>query len=316
VRNFAGFSVAPNGALAYWSGDPGFTQLTLVSREGAALHPIGEPGIYLYFNLSHDERQVALTAFGVDSPTTDVWLMDVERGVSSRFTSDPAMEQNAYWSPDDKEIVFSSTRNGPFNLYRKKLVGGQEEPVGRSNQPRWASGWSANGNLLLFSGPSSAISQSDVWAIPASGGDPLLLANTQFDEYSASASPNGRWLAFVSNDTGAYEVYVQSFPKGGTRQRISTGGGFFPQWRADGKELYYSTPDNTLMAVEVHGDGPEFSTGTPNALFPLKAAPAFSLGTFWQPMRNGQRFLVLRPAEPAQGKPITIVTNWQAALKK
>jgi hypothetical protein len=101
MRNYAGFSIAPNGALAYWSGDPGFTQLTLVSREGAALHPIGEPGIYLYFNLSHDERQVALTAFGVDSPTTDVWLMDVERGVSSRFTSDPAMEQNAYWSPVD-----------------------------------------------------------------------------------------------------------------------------------------------------------------------------------------------------------------------
>ena len=131
--------------------------------------------------------------------------------------------------------------------------------MGRSNQQQWTNGWSANGNLLIFSSPSSAVSQSDVWAVPAGGGDPIPLANTQFDEYAATASPNGRWLAFVSNDTGAYEVYVQSFPKAGARQRISTGGGFFPQWRADGKELYYNTPDNTLMAVEVHGDGREFA---------------------------------------------------------
>jgi hypothetical protein len=113
---------------------------------------------------------------------------------------------------------------------------------------------------------------------------------TRQDEYSATASPNSRWLAFVSNDTGAYEVYVKSCPKAGSRQRISTGGGFFPQWRADGKELYYSTPDNTLMAIEVHGDGAEFAAGTPNALFPLKAAAVYSLGTFWQPMHDGRRF--------------------------
>jgi eukaryotic-like serine/threonine-protein kinase len=316
VRMSAGFSAAPNGALAYWSGEALLMQLNLVSREGATLRPVGEPGMYTAFNLSHDDKQVALSAFGADSPTQDVWLLDVERGVSSRFTSDPAMDQNAAWSPDDKEIVFSSTRKGAYNLYRKKLVGGQEERVGRSDQRQWANSWSANGNRLLFSGPLSAVSQSDVWAVPAGGGDPIPLANTQFDEYSATASPNGRWLAFVSNDTGAYEVYVQSFPKAGTRQRISAGGGFFPQWRADGKELYYSTPDNTLMAIEVHGDGPEFAAGTPQALFPLKAAAVYSLGTFWQPMHDGRRFLVLRTAEPAPGKPITIVTNWQAALKK
>src|SRR5258707_7851753 len=98
--------------------------------------------------------------------------MDVERGVNSRFTSDPAQDLSAFWSPDYKEIVFSSTRRGQFDLYRKKFVGGQEEPVGRSNQPRWASGWSANGNLLLFSVPSSAANHSDIWAIPAPGGDP------------------------------------------------------------------------------------------------------------------------------------------------
>ena len=315
-RDYAGFSVEPNGTLAYWSGEAGLAQLTLVSREGATLRPVGEPGIYFQFSLSHDEKQVALGAYGAGSPNSDVWLMDVERGVTTRFTSDPGTDTHPVWSPDDQEIVFSSTRKGSFNLYRKKLRGGPEELVHPSDQRQFANGWSANGDLLLFSGPPSAVSPSDVWAIPAGGGDSIPLANTQFDEYAATPSPSGRWVAFVSNDTGDYELYVQSFPKAGARRRVSTGGAFFPQWRADGRELYYSTPDNVLMAVEVHGDGPEFTAGTPRSLFPLKGAPVFSLGTFWQSMRDGQRFLVLRPAEPVQGKPITIVTNWQAGLKK
>jgi hypothetical protein len=122
---------------------------------------------------------------------------------------------------------------------------------------------------------------------------PQFLPDGRHVLYSIRA--HGTYIASLGvkpEEQGRLQV-VQSFPKAGSRKRISTGGAFFPQWRADGKELYYNTPDNTLMAVEVHSDGPEFTAGTPKALFPLKAAPVFSLGFFWQPMRDGQRFLVL-----------------------
>jgi len=313
-RMFSGFAVSPNGVLAYWSGDANLGQLTLVSRDGAVGRSIGEPGPDSDFSLSHDEKQVALSRFEGSTGTADVWLMDVVRGVPSRFTSDPGMDLSGVWSLDDTEITFGSGRKGPNNLYRKKLAGGPEELMVRSDHTQWPGGWTSDGKFFIYTDRAPGANQYDIFGLPAGGGEPVPLANTQFDEKGPATSPSNRWLAFVSNDSGSYELYVQAFPHG-ARQRISTGGAFSPQWRGDGKELYYSSPDNTLMAVEVHGDGAEFTAGTPKALFPLKASPVYSLGKFWQPMRDGQRFLVMRPAEPSQGRPITIVTNWRAGLK-
>jgi hypothetical protein len=123
-------------------------------------------------------------------------------------------------------------------------------------------------------------------------------------------------VAYLSNDTGAYEVYVQAFPHARGKKLISNGGAFAPSWRVDEKELFYSTPDNVLMAAEIRSEGGELIAGTPKPLFPLKSAPPSFANPFWKPLRDGQHFLVLRPAVPVQGQPITIVTNWQAELKK
>jgi Tol biopolymer transport system component/tRNA A-37 threonylcarbamoyl transferase component Bud32 len=315
ARNLGGFTVSGKSVLAYWTGEALLNQLHLVARDGTDLRAIGDPASDIGFELSRDGKQAAIDRPDPELTTGDIWLLDLNHGLVSRFTSDPAYEINPVWSPDDTEVVFSSSRRGPWNLYRKKVAGPQEEPVRASERDQYANDWSRAGNLLVYeevAGPS----QRDLWALPLSGGDPFPLANTQFDERHGAVSPSGRWLAFISNETGAYELYVQSFPRAGSKVPISKGGAFGPKWRGDEKELYYSTPDNKLMAVDVRAEGSAFIAGTPKLLFPLKAAAIVFSNLFWQPMSNGQQFLVLRPAGIAPGTPITVVTNWTAALKK
>jgi Tol biopolymer transport system component len=314
VRNLGGFTVSGKSVLVYWSGEAIRTQLTLVARDGTTLGTIGDPAGDVGFKLSHDGKRAALDRPDPTLTTGDIWLLDLERGLPSRFTSDPAYDFSPVWSPDDTEIVFTSTRRGPWNLYRKKIAGAGEELVRPSNRDQYPLDWPRAGNLLVYeemAGPS----QRDLWALPLDGGDPFPLANTQFDERHGAVSPSGRWLAFISNETGAYELYVQALPSG-SKMPVSKGGAFAPQWRADGKELYYGTPDNKLMAVDVSTPGSEFVAGAPKVLFPLKAAPVSFNTLFWHPMPNGQQFLVLRPVGIAPGTPITVVTNWTAALKK
>jgi Tol biopolymer transport system component/predicted Ser/Thr protein kinase len=310
-RMFSAFSATPD-VLAYWTVEANLRQLTLVTREGSVRRVLAEPATDISMSVSHDGKQAAIARFA-NSPTSDVWLLDLDRGVSTRFTSDPSLDLGPVWSPDDKEIAFTSSRRGPFTMYRRKVDGGPEEAVHPSGGSQLSSAWDAHANLLVYS--TSATTNGDIMAIPPGGGDPIPIAVSQFDEKLPSVSPSGKWLAYISNDTGAYELYVQSFPKAGARKRISTGGAFGPQWRGDGKELYYSTPDNVLMAVDVRDDGGEFSAGTPKKLFALGATPVVSIWPFWQPMPDGKHFLVLRPAESSAGKPITIITNWQAGMK-
>jgi serine/threonine protein kinase/Tol biopolymer transport system component len=315
--SFSDFAVSPTGALAYSSVDRGRFQLHLVARDGSTLRAIGESDRDVSFSLSHDERQVALWRLDAAVGTYDIWLMDVARGIASRFTSDPASDLYPVWSPGDKEIVFSSSRHGVPNLYRKKADGTEaEQPLHVSDRPEVADDWSPDRSLLVYEQPAKDGRQRDIFALPLDGGEPLPLAATNFDERLPAVSPSGHWLAYLSNESGAYEVYVQTFPHAGKKKPISNGGAYGPRWRGDEKELFYSTPDNVLMAVEVRSEGAELVAGTPKALFPLKSAPPSFATPFWKPLRDGQHFLVLRPAEPAQSQPITIVTNWQGELKK
>jgi Tol biopolymer transport system component len=315
TRMLSGFAVSHGLTLAYWSGDAILTQLNVVGRDGATIRTIGDPAPDFGFRLSHDERQAALTRTVPSVPTPDIWLMDLNRGLASRFTSDPASDLNPVWSPDDKDLIFTSSRKGPENPYRKKIVGGQEELVHASVREQYPDDWSRSGNLLVYEEPAGP-GQRDLWALPLNGGDPFPLANTQYDERHGAVSPSGHWLAFISNESGTYELYVKAFPHAESKLPISRGGAFRPQWRADEKELYYSTPDNKLMAVEVRTQGAEFIAGAPKVLFPLKSTPPYFNTVFWQPMQNGQQFLVLRPSGIAPGTPITVVTNWAAGLKK
>ena len=210
--------------------------------------------------------------------------------------------------------VWTSSREGVGNLYQKAASGaGQDELLYRSANGKIPYDWSADGKFLLYSeiNPQTNV---DLWVLPLEGErKPWPWLNTPFVEETAKFAPNGKWIAYTSNESGRFEVYVQAFTPGaaasGDKKQISTNSGAGPRWRRDGRELYYYTVDRKLMAVEVTL-GAEVKAGTPRELF--------SLGRFydWTPTGDGQRFLVVASASETAVPPFTVVLNWMAELKK
>jgi len=257
------------------------------------------------------------------SSPPDIWVLDISRDVSSRLTFDPGMDNLPIWSPDGLRVLFPSNRNGTFDLYSKAASGaGQEQVLVKMGTPTgWATDWSRDGKFILYQMPGAKTGQ-DLWIAPQSpeqaGGaqKPFPYLQTQFDEQDGAFSADGHWVAYVSNESGRNEVYVQSFPLSGAKFQISTAGGTEPYWSRDGTELYYVAANQNLMAVPVKF-GPSFEAGVGSALFPV---PALANGSRHSYAVSGdkQRFLVSAPAggETAAASPLTMVLNWQAGLKK
>jgi Tol biopolymer transport system component len=312
---YSAFVISSNAVLAYSSEDADLYRVDLVARDGTLIRTIGDAERYNQIHPSHDNRHLALMRFDPSRGTYDIWLMDMTQGVASGLTTNPATDGYPIWSPDDKDIVFSSTRLGPMSLFRRTLASGQDDLVHSANRDQYPWDWSPDRKMLVYEEASAGA--RSLWAMPAQGGgDPVRLTDTQFDNRHPMLSPSGRWLAYDSNASGSnYDVYVQAFPHKGRPQPVTNGGGFFPRWSADEKELFYSTADNYLMALPVQTSGAELSFGSAQRLFPLKSPQTSLTVILWRPLRDGS-FVVLRPAEPAQGKPINIVANWQAGLKR
>jgi len=314
---YAPYSVADSGVLAYVPGVSPNRELVWFDRGGKALGSVGEPGIYISPTLSPDERRVAV---GIRDPriaSTDIWLIDLARGIRSRFTFDPANETMARWAPDGNSLVFTSNRAGFTDFYEKSSSGaGEEKPVFRSDQDKFLTDWSQDGRFLAYHTPGPGTGW-DVWVLPLSGDrKPIPFVQTEFSEAQGQFSPDGRWLAYASDESGIFEVYVRPFPAPGGKWQVSISGGTQPQWRRDGKELFYLSEDGGLRAVEVKaGSTFEASASKPlfQARFPTASAP------FWRTYSvtsDGQRFLVTRLMEEDRAIPITVVLNWTADLKK
>jgi Tol biopolymer transport system component len=253
----------------------------------------------------------------------DVWIFDSVRGVTSRMTFDPAADNLPMWSPDGLRIVWPSLRGGKgFNLYVKSANGtGQEDllvPMGTPNG--WASDWSRDGRNLLYQRPGEKTGQ-DLWIAPQSAGGakeqekPYAYLQGPFDETEGKFSPDGRWVAYVSNESGRPEVYVQSFPISGARFQISSGGGTQAQWRKDGQELFYLAADQTLMAMPVKL-GQTFEPGPLKPLFSVPLVLSLGVGRSYAVSGDGQRFLVTSAEGGSDSPPMTMVLNWQSGLKK
>ena len=201
---------------------------------------------------------------------TDLWLYDASGGNAARFTFDPENDSFPIWSPDGKRIVWASTRAGGFNLYQKAASGaGQDELLLKSEHDAIPNDWSSDGRLILYSGPDPK-TRFDVRVLPLSGDrTPFSFSPTAAGESAGKLSPDGRWIAYTSSESGSSEVYVQSFPSGGGKRQVSTNGGVGPQWRGDGKELFYYARDGKLMAVAV-SSGATFEAGAPLKLFEFR----------------------------------------------
>jgi eukaryotic-like serine/threonine-protein kinase len=315
-NNIGAFSVS-HDQIAYRAGSAGRVQLTWFDRAGKAVGVAGEPDAngLNYPALSPDGRRVAVSR--AVQGNRDIWLMDLVRGGLTPFTFDAASDLMAIWSPNGMRIAFISNRKGPFHVYVKPSSGvGVEELLLERAIPQ---DWSKDGRFLLYyeQGPKTG---RDLWALDISMKDekPRMVAKTPFEETMAQFSPDGRWVAYQTNESRRFEIVVQPFPEPTGKWQISTGGGIEPRWRADGKELYFIAPDARLMAVPVQASGPAFQAGTPVALFPTRILGGGALATN-QPQyavsRDG-RFLINQPVEESTTTPITLILNWSPKLKK
>jgi Tol biopolymer transport system component len=322
------FSVSANGVLAVRSGGSGGNaQLAWFGRDGKPAGVVGPPGIYLDVALSPDGKRVAASKTDTQSGNRDIWLLDVLHGIPTRFTFDPALDFRPVWSPNGGRLVFTSNRTGPFNLYQKDSGGARsEEPLLKSDREQRSYDWSTDGRFLLYS-VNDPKTKTDLWALQDAGGvsadrkaQPYLA--TQHNETQGQFSPSGsgapRWVAYTSDESGRYEVYVQPFPAASGKFQISSDGGSQPRWRRDGKELYYLAPDGKLMAVETR-TSPGFEHGAPKALFETRTGNRGAGNQtlmLYDVAADGKRFLINSYMEETASSPINVVLNWQAALKR
>jgi Tol biopolymer transport system component/predicted Ser/Thr protein kinase len=320
----ADFSVAENGTLAYQAGDGGAGyHLIWFDRSGRRTDTIGEPGRYRNCMLSPDGRFLAvdLTA-DVSANNSDVSVYDLNRDVKTRLTFAPGGDDYPVWSPDGSHIYFSSSRGGSKrDLYCKPSSGaGEEQLLLTSDRDKYPTDCAPDGRHLVFLAPQTRGTGDDLWVLPlAEGGakaasDPIPFQQTAFSEDDARFSPDGRWLAYYSDETGRGEVYVRPLAGAGGKWQISTEAGDYPCWRHDGRELFYLSEKNMLMVVNVNGTGSSFEAGRPRPLFQLmNPIPASTISPY-DVTADGQRFVIIT-GDAGQTSTINVVLNWNAELR-
>jgi hypothetical protein len=297
------------------------TQLAWWSWEGRPLKEVGDPmdGIAM-FRPAPDERHIA-----VQRPTGevhDLWLLDTDRGVTTRFTADRTLSTQPVWSPDGRMILF--THLGSSAILRKPAngIGDEEVVIQRPTTGLLPYDWSRDGRWVLAR-ETSPDTKYDIWKLPLTadgkmqeGAAPTPYLKTRFNESQArfSPEPSPRWVSYVSDESGRPEVYVDAFPEPRGKKRISTSGGQFPKWGADGRELFYVSPENKLMAVSLKQGSDALEPSAPRELFPLPMRSTLA-GATYEPSRDGKRLLVLTSPEAAQ-QSLNVIVNWPALLKR
>jgi len=317
------FSASENGVLAYLSGETQENQeLVWMDRSGKRLGLAGPTGAYGNFRLAPDDKRIVFVRRDNQSLGYYLWVLDTTRGVTSRLTFGPASVFLPIWSPDGLRVLFASFLSASLDLYVKAATGaGQEELlVKMGTRTGWGTDWSRDGRFILYQG-SGAKTGEDLWIAPQFGDRrPYPYLQSQFNEQEGTFSPDGRWVAYVSDESGRNEIYAQAFPPSGAKLQISTGGGSEPYWRKDGKELFYVAANRNLMAVPVNL-GPMLEVGLPKSLMPLpgnsdRQLPVSTDRHSYAVTSDGRRFLVVTQAMGGPAPPITVWLNWNAGLGK
>jgi len=307
------FAVSQTGVLAYYSGGAApSSQLTWFDRGGKPLGTVGPPGIMESPAISPDGGTVAVDRLDAQLGTFDLWLHDLAHATDSRFTFDPNMDRSPVWSPDGSRILFVSNRTGKYGLYQKAATSaGKEELLYETAGLAFTTDWSRDGRFAIFDRLASKTGYN-LWILPLAGDrKPFPFLQSEFSERDGKLSPDGRWLAYESNETGVFEVYVQAFPGKEGKWQVSAKGGSRPLWSRDGKELFYIAGDNKLMAMDVKG-GARFEHGLPKALFEARTPGYASFDV----TPDGKRFLLVNSLEQGANPPMTVVVNWHAGLKQ
>jgi Tol biopolymer transport system component len=302
---------ASSGVLAYRNDKPeGPSRLRWFDRKGGQLGDVGPAGAYNYPALSPDGHAVAVDIG--PGGHRDTWIFDLVRKINSRLTSGGGVHYNPSWSPDGRQVAFS------FGNYQGRVVvqrmaangAGKEEPAAQLDRDAELSQWTADGQYLIMrAGGFGKV--YEIWAAPLSGGGkPFPVVTGPFNNWQARVSPDGKWIAYVGDETGRGQIYVQDFPPNGAKWQISTASGYFPRWRADGRELFYRQ-DSKVMSVDVTTSAGKLEAGIPKSLFDVPNSDRrFDVSA------DGQRFLMIVPNEDmGPPQPFTVVLNWPAGTR-
>ena len=309
----ASFTASHNGVLVFRGGELAGTRLVWVDRSGKETAALDAPSDYRDTSLSPDGTRLV---YDISSTATqgDVWTRDLVRGVSSRFTFDATSENSPHWSPDGRRIVYTSTAKGRGDLYVKDASGTRNaEPLLVNPDEKYVSDWSADGRHILYTSRGDGDTGWDIWGMLVDGDrKPFPIVKTTFAELWATFSPDGKYIAYQSTESGRAEIYIHEFPEARNKWQVSTEGGVEPFWRRDGRELFYRTGQR-VMSVPVQ-IGSTFTIGTPVQLFQTRFATV-TVRARYRPAHDGQRFLVLAPLAREAEQPAAVVLNWTAALK-
>jgi serine/threonine protein kinase len=308
---WAALAVGGNGTAIYNTGvGAALSALTWMDRSGKELGRIGEPAVMANPTLSPDGSRVAVDVADLKANNVDIWLQSTNGAGNARFTFDPSEEVSGIWSRDGNMVAYRSAEGG-ITLFAKPSNGlAKEKLVLRSmgSEDVIPNSWSADNLQILFT--KEAQSRSYLMLVPAAGGTPVPLLAGKDDQTNGQFSPDGKWVAYASDESGVWEIYVTSFPSAAGKWQVSRGGGTEPRWRGDGKEIFYVAPSGMLMAVPVNGES-IFATGTPAPLFQIQGrAPISSTDLFtYDVAKDGKRFLVNRYVKPEHVPPLTILLN-------
>jgi Tol biopolymer transport system component len=319
--NFLNFSVSQTGLLVYSSGavDVG-RQLVWYDRQGKLLTRLGQPEYSSWPQLSPDGKRLAIRLLTAPAGDFDIWIYDLTRGVHTRMSFSALTAYAPAWSPDGTQLAYAhSTRDAPGDhMYLLNPDGtGKEQALEQpiiESMANYPSSWSSDGHLLLFDHQNKA-GKVSIWIFPFGGRKPYPFVETQFNAQAGKFSPDGHWVAYISNDSGRDEVYVAPFPGPGSRVQVSSAGGSQPRWRRDGRELFFLSPDIKMMAAELTVIAGDVRVGSVRQLFavsPLGGVP----GYLYDVTADGQKFIVAQDFEHTSTVPLTIVANWPADLNK
>jgi serine/threonine protein kinase len=309
--NFYGaFSASQTGLLAYAS-SAASAELVWFDRGGRRTGSLGPSAEYVDFRLSPDGQQLALAEVDPQSHRPDIRVLDLIRGAKLRITSDAATDASPVWSPDGQQIVFRSNPDGLHDLYKKAANGAARSvPLLRTQNGKYPTDWTPDGRAIVFTDEKET--GSDILLVTSDGSQTTPLVQTPFSELQGQVSPDGRWLAYTSLETGRAEIYIRSFSDPGTRWQVSAGGGTDPRWRRDSSEIFYVSAESWLTSIGFAGGHP----AAPRRLFQVHIAPPGDpYLSNYDVTADGQRFLFKIPDHDVTSTPIHVLSNWLAAKR-
>ena len=315
VEDYGNFFASASGDLVYRTGADFGTRLVWLDRNGKEVGSVADPGHYYRPRIAPGGHAVAVDVLSDGKVNRDLWIYPLSGGTGTRLTSDPLIHTHPIWSPDGRRIVFAggaSTVNERDVIVRSADADGHDELLVNMPGDKTPSDWSADGRFIAYQLRGPKRTSLSLWILPLFGSRrPFEFRPSAFESKDGQFSPDGRWIAYTSDESGKEEVYVARFPEGSNTRKVSVNGGSQPRWRSDGRELFYLSADDKLMATDVQLQGTTLQAKQVHRLFDCQPARV-GIGSVYDVSADGQRFLVSTPSN--MPSPPVLITNWTAGL--